>query len=327
MGALVLWRKPGNRIGLIMLWIGTSAGIAQAITSAAVAVNEPRLSAILERIGNSLPIDWVLVIALIVVFPSGSASSRPMQWLLRILFILTPFLIGLAIVADVPLPASGRDNPLAVPALRGWSESAIAAFVIVPISAFMALVSIVRRWRKENGTDRLQYRWFAFEIAFLVVALTAGTLPWFDSVLNVLAIILGVNAVPAAIGVAVLRYRLYDIDRLVSRTVSYTAIIALLAVIYTGTIYLVQNLVGAETELAVAGSTLAAAAAFSPLRRRVLASVDRRFNRARFDAETEASAFAERLHKALDLSTVIGDLDTVLAHTVKPATSTIWIRG
>ena len=178
MGALVLWRKPGNRIGVIMLWIGITAGIPQALTAAAVTVSDPELSAILERIGNSIPIDWMLVIALLVVFPSGSVSSRTMRWLLIILFAFTPFFIGLAIVADMPLPASGRDNPLAVPALRAASEAAIAGFVVVPLSALMALVSVVRRWRAASGTDRLQYRWFALGIALLVVGVSAtGFLP------------------------------------------------------------------------------------------------------------------------------------------------------
>jgi hypothetical protein len=328
MGALVLWRKPGNRIGLIMLWIGIAAGIPQAITAAAATVTDPELSGIFERIGNSIPIDWMLVIALLVVFPSGSTSSRTMKWLLRILIALTPFFIGLAIVADVPLPASGRDNPLAVPALRAASETAIAASVVVPLSALVALVSMVRRWRKASGTDRLQYRWFAVSIAMLVVGVSAtGVLPWFHPVFNVAAVIVGVNAVPVAIAIAVLRYRLFEIDRLVSRTVSYAVVIAFLAIIYTGTIYVVQIMVGAENQLAVAGSTLVTAAAFSPLRRRVQAVVDRRFNRARFDAETEASTFADRLHKALDLNTVLDDLADVLSQTVKPVASTIWIRS
>ena len=328
MGALVLWRRPGNRIGLIMLWIGVTAGIPQAITSAAVRVTDTELSAVLERIGNSIPIDWILVIVLLAVFPSGSTSSRTMKWLLRVLVGLTPFFIGLAIVADVPLPASGRQNPLAVPALRALSEGVIAGFVVVPMSAVAALISIIRRWRRASGTDRLQYRWFAVGIALLVVGVSAtGILPWFHPVLSVAAIVLGVNAVPVAIAIAVLRYRLFDIDRLISRTVSYALLVAFLTVVYTATIYAVQALVGAESEFAVAGSTLVAAAAFNPVRRRVQTLVDRRFNRQRFDAEIEASAFAERLHRAVDLNTVVEDLSGVLSQTVKPVTSTIWIRG
>ena len=327
MGALVLWRQPGNRIGLIMLWIGITAGIPSAIAAAAVIVTDPVTSGALEKIGNSIPIDWMLIVALLAVFPTGTTSSRTLRWLLRILFVLTPFIIGLAIVADAPLPASGRENPLAVPALRAWSEAALTGFVVVPVAALVALISIVRRWSRATGTDRLQYRWFALGIALLITGMTAtGIVPWFHPVVNVLAIIVGVNAVPIAIAIAVLRYRLFEIDRLVSRTVSYAVVIALLAAIYLATIYLVQSVIEAESELAVAGSTLAAAAAFNPLRRRVQAVVDRRFNRARFNAESEASAFAVRLHKALDLSTVITDLGAVLTNTVKPVSSTIWIK-
>ena len=224
------------------------------MTAAAVKATEPRLSAILERIGNSIPIDWMLVIALLAVFPSGTTSSPALKWLLRILFAWTPILIGLAIVSDVLLPATGRDNPLAVPALRTVSEAAIAGFVIVPVSAFVALASILRRWRRTTGTDRLQYRWFAVGITMLVVGVSAtGFLPWIHPAVNVAALVLGVNAVPVAIAIAVLRYRLFEIDRLVSRTVSYAVVITLLAGLYTLTIYIVQSLIGAESELAVAG--------------------------------------------------------------------------
>ena len=328
MGALVLWRRRVNRIGLIMLWIGVAAGIPLFMTAAAVKVTDPRLSAILERIGNSIPIDWILVIALLAVFPSGSISSPTLKWLLRILFAWTPIVIALAIVSDVPLPATGRDNPLAVPALRTLSEAAIAGFAMVPVSAFVALLSIVQRWRGATGTDRLQYRWFAVGITLLVVGVGAtGFLPWVNPVVNVGALVTGVNAVPVAIAIAVLRYRLFEIDRLVSRTVSYSVVIALLAGLYTLSIYVVQGMVGAESEFAVAGSTLVAAAAFNPIRRRVRAVVDRRFNRARFDAESEANAFAERLHQALDVKTVIDDLDKVLSQTVKPSTSSVWVRS
>ena len=341
MGALVLGRRPGNRIGLIMLWIGIAAGVPQALTAASVTVTDPRLSAILERIGNSIPIDWMLVIVLLVVFPTGSISERPLKWLVRFLFVLIPFMIGFSIVSDLPLPASGRQNPLAIPALTAWSKAALDGFVIVPLSALVALVSVVRRWRRASGTDRLQYRWFAAGIGALLIGVLWITLP--DLFLQnleatdfveklfanaaVAAVVLGVNAVPVAIAIAVLRYRLFEIDRLVSRTVSYTVVIALLAILYTATIYGVQALVGAESELAVAGSTLVAAAAFNPVRRRVQAVVERRFNRARFDAEAEASAFADRLHRALDLNAVIADLEGVLSQTVKPARSGIWIRG
>ena len=328
MGALVLWRRPGNAIGRIMLWIGISAGIPLMMTAAAVRVAEPQLSAILERIGSSIPIDWILVIVLLAVFPTGSTTSRTMKWLLRGLVVFTPLLAVLAIVSDAPLPASGRANPLAIPELRVMSETAAAGFVVIPASAFVALVSVIRRWRRASGTDRLQYRWFAVGIALLVLGVSAtGFLPWFSPLVNVSAIVLGVNAVPVAIAIAVLRYRLFEIDRLVSRTVSYAVVIALLAALYTATIYVVQVLVGAQSDLAVAASTLIAAAAFNQVRGRVQALVDRRFNRARFDAEAEASAFAERLHRALDLNTVIADLEGVLSQTVKPVRSTIWIKS
>jgi hypothetical protein len=138
--------------------------------------------------------------------------------------------------------------------------------------------------------------------------------------------IIGLTAIPAGIAVAVLRYRLYEIDRLISRSVTYAIVIGLLAGVYAAVVCLVQGLLGTECQLAVASSTLVVAAAFNPLRRRVQAVVERRFNRARFDAEREVAAFGDRLQGAVDLSSVTSDLGYVIANTVRLASTAIWIR-
>jgi hypothetical protein len=132
---------------------------------------------------------------------------------------------------------------------------------------------------------------------------------------------------PAAAGLAVLRYRLYEIDRIISRTVTYSIVAGLLAALYTATVYAMTRLVPVTGDLAVAGSTLAIAALFNPLRRRVQRVVDRRFNRSRYDAVLMIESFALRLRSGVELGEVLADLQQVLVHTVEPASTKIWLRA
>jgi hypothetical protein len=137
----------------------------------------------------------------------------------------------------------------------------------------------------------------------------------------------GTLILPAAAGLAVLRYRLYEIDRIISRTVTYSIVAGLLAALYTATVYAMTRLVPVTGDLAVAGSTLAIAALFNPLRRRVQRVVDRRFNRSRYDAVLMIESFALRLRSGVELGEVLADLQQVLVHTVEPASTKIWLRA
>ncbi|HSK97687.1 MAG TPA: hypothetical protein VK891_13790, partial [Euzebyales bacterium] len=140
-------------------------------------------------------------------------------------------------------------------------------------------------------------------------------------------IALGLWGLPAAIVVAITRYRLYEIDRLVSRTVSYAVIVGVLAAVYAGGVFVLSSLLPLENDLAVAGSTLVVALLFNPLRRRVRQRVERRFNRPRFDADAEVERFAYRLRTELDIADLTSGLLRVLASTVQPSTATIWMRS
>jgi hypothetical protein len=137
----------------------------------------------------------------------------------------------------------------------------------------------------------------------------------------------GIVALPVCIGVAILRYRLYDIDRIISRTLAYAIVTGLLVGVYAGLVLLATHVLAFQTPVAVAGSTLAAAALFTPVRRRVQHLVDRRFNRARYDADRTVAAFAGRLQDAVDLDTVRADLTGVVHAALEPAHLSIWIAG
>jgi hypothetical protein len=193
--------------------------------------------------------------------------------------------------------------------------------------------SLIVRYRGSTGILRLQLRWLVAAIAFVVVALAFGLtmLLVFGEALVVgwIPAIVAYLTVPAAIGIAVLRYRLYDIDRIISRTISYGVVTATLVAVYAGVILLLQAPLGAVTggdTVAVAASTLVAAGLFQPLRRRIQAATDRRFNRARYDGQRTAIDFAERLRDQVDLASLSGDIADVVEAALRPSSIGVWLR-
>ena len=192
----------------------------------------------------------------------------------------------------------------------------------------MATASLVGRFRRARSIERQQLRWVAF--ATVLVALLA--------VVHLTALALGTYALApvvgglnppilsAAIGAAVLRYRLYDLDRIISRTLAYALLTVLLGLGYAAVALVLGQLLGRDSSLAVAGATLAVAATFQPARRRVQAAVDRRFNRRRYDAARTIAAFSARLRAQVDLDTLSAELLAVAGQTMQPTTATLWLR-
>jgi hypothetical protein len=190
----------------------------------------------------------------------------------------------------------------------------------------------VLSWRRSSGERRQQLKWLAsgaaVSMAGLVLAVIfasssgtsanvaqwLGNLAWF-----------GLAALPVSIGVAILRYRLYDIDRIISRTLAYALVTGLLIGVFAGIVLLTTDVLSLSSPVAVAASTLAAAALFNPLRQRVQRVVDRRFNRTRYNADRTVAAFATRLKDAVDVTTVRDDLTSVVQQTLEPAHVSLWI--
>ena len=183
------------------------------------------------------------------------------------------------------------------------------------------VVSMIVRYRRSRTEQRLQLKWVMYAMAVSAVAvLVAGQfgnnpLPEFEIVFPL---------IPAAVGVAILKYRLYDIDRLISRTLSYAIVTGLLVGLYAGLVLLATEVLSVTSPVAVAAATLAAAALFTPLRRRVQRAVDRRFNRVRYDADQFVAAFAARLRGSVDLDAVRSDLLTAVNTAVEPAHISVW---
>jgi len=207
----------------------------------------------------------------------------------------------------------------------------LAAMLVVPRGqSSLAWASVVIRYRRSDGTGRAQIRWLAATtaVALLAYGISFFAPPAIDPVLEVIGL-LSLNAIPLAIGIAVVRYRLYEIDRLISRGISYGMVTVVLLGTYVVIVLVLQGPLGAwfgTQTVTVAISTLVVAGLFQPVRSRIQRAVDRRFDRARFDTERTAAAFSDRLRDEVDIDAVIGDLATTASGAVRPASVTVWLR-
>jgi hypothetical protein len=230
--------------------------------------------------------------------------------------------------ADTPVP-----NPVGVNGAPGKILTAMAggSAALIGAAGLAAVLSLVFRYRRAETAERAQLRWLVYAGALIVVAFLATTLaekvvgPGAAATNLQNALSSGsVALVPVAIGVAVLRYRLYDIDRIISRTVAYAIVTCLLVGVYGGSVLLATQVLRFRTPVAVAAATLAAAALFTPVRRRVQSRVDRQFNRARYDADQIAAAFAARLKDTVDLGAVRDDLTGIVSRALEPTHVSVW---
>jgi hypothetical protein len=338
-GALVVSSRPANRIGWVM------CGITLAVGLSLFAGEYSRFALVTEPGSWPLgePAAWVatwgflpvvaLVMILVVLYPSGD-PSRFGQWILRTFLFVT--LADALVFAFRPGPVQGDtppDNPLGIPGARDlldppteWLSTALAVIAVV------AVVDLVIRFRRSSGVERLQFRWFVLAVAaFPVMFLAASFLEdlvlgveGFDPAVVVFA--LWGNGTAAAIGIAITRHGLYEIDRVISRTVGYVLAVGVVAAAYLGAVTGLTSILPDQSQLAVAGSTLAAAALFNPVRKRVQRRVDRRFNRSRYDAQRVMDRFAGSLRNQVDSEEVVDGWMGVVAETMEPATAAVWVR-
>jgi hypothetical protein len=267
---------------------------------------------------------WVIAVAalafLFLLFPTGRLRSRrwrPAAWFVGGAFALAT--VGALIVAS-RLWA----HPFASSQVAGLTALLFLMIsFLISAALLVSVVAVVVRFAKSSGEERLQLKWCAAAALLLVVVFVASI--WVNSaVVNVLQS-LAFLCLWTAIATAVLKYRLYEIDRIISRTLAYAIVTGLLVGVYAGLVLLTTQVFRVHTPVAVAASTLAAAALFSPLRRRVQTVVDRRFNRARYDADNTVTAFAARLNDAVDLDAVQDDLAGVVHQALEPAHVSVWI--
>ena len=333
-GLVLSLRRPANPIG----WLYTASGLAWALAlpfepwiDQLVRDHRPlTLAAQLGVVARECIWAPAIALGIIVPFlllPDGRLRSR--RWLV----VLAAAVAGVALFLGgaVLTPGQLSSGPVPVENPFGLAGTAgAAARLVTSVGLFLyavslpaALLCLVLRLRAARGTERQQLRWVAAgaTVAVLLLVPIPGL-----SALPALSTLLGVLSVPASVAVAVLRYRLWDLDRLVSRTVTYALLTGLLALPYLLILPATSRLAAGSGSLAVAAATLAAAALFQPLRRRVQQLVDRRFNRRRYDAGRAVEGFATRLREQVDLQALSAELLAVVDQTVEPSRSSLWLR-
>jgi len=332
-GLVLALKLPGNRVGPLFATIGFIGSIQLPLAeyaAHAVARNPPPPAAAWAAWGSvGVSSLLLVVIGLIVLnFPDGRLPGprwRPLAGLLVVgglVWLISGQLRPGTLEEDLPYR-----NPAALPFGGELLRQAHLSTDVVVFAMLLTMTSIVVRWRRGDAVLRQQLKAFLFAAAALPVAfLLIIPFPHAPSWMPHLVFGLAVVTLAGATVVAITRYRLYDIDRLVSRTVSYAIVTALLVAGYVGLVTVVTRLTPSSNSLAVAASTLAVAALFQPVRRRVQSVVDRRFNRARYDAARTIDAYSARLREQVDLDSVHRDLLAVVRRTMQPASVSLWLR-
>ncbi len=345
-GFVVARRKPRNPLGWIILAAAGFLALSEDASFYVVASYRLR--------HGGLPLSWVALLAqpgwapaivliglIVLLFPEGRLPSLRWRW------VLWPYLgvaalwtagtvvitVGAVVSHHTGVDSSGNllllDHPTGSAAW--WGVVNDLFFPLLAVGWLVSLTGQVLSYRRASGERRQQLKWLMTGTALAGVGL-ASAAGWANSHFVILRIlgILGLFAIlglPVSMGVAILKYRLYDIDRIISRTLAYAIVTSLLVGVYAGVVLLATRVLPFSGPVPVAVATLAAAALFNPLRRRVQKMVDRRFNRARYDADQIIAAFAARLQDAVDLDAVRADLASSVQQALEPAQISVWIRS
>jgi hypothetical protein len=333
-GLVLSLRRPANPIG----WLYAAAGLAWSLSIPAepwvyrLVVEHRPLPLAAQAAAVYGEFNWAPATVLGVTLPAllvpdGRLRSR--RW--RPVAAAGVAAAALALVGDGLAQARLEDLPIANPFGLTGPAGTIAdltagvGFILWVATMVASLACVVLRFRSSTGVERQQLRWVAAGAAAAVAGLLAGVATPQGGVLSATLYSM-VLCIPLGVAVAVLRYRLWDLDRLVSRTVTYTLVTALLVVPYLLIVPAAGRLAQGAGNLAVAAATLAAAAAFAPLRRRVQGLVDRRFNRRRYDAARTVEAFTVRLRDQVDLDALSAELLAVVDQTMQPVGASLWLR-
>jgi len=340
MGAVIVAHRPDNAIGWIFSAIGLLVGTGffawQYAEYAYITRGSPLPGAMLSAWYNSwwwFPTLILATVVTVLVFPTGrllSARWRPVAWLTAAITAAIVALTALAPTLDLGEGTKLR-NPIGLAWIPIPEQSALGPVLLglVLVCTGAAVVSLVLRFRRSQGVERQQLKWFTYA-GVLLFAWSAVDLVLPDVAPFTAFFGLTIALVPVAAGIAVLRYRLYDIDRLINRTLVYGLLTALLAGVYAGAVLVLGQVFGgfrAEPPTwAIAGVTLAVAALFQPARRRIQQVVDRRFNRRNYDAAKTIEAFSARLRDEVDLDALSAELLAVTNLTMQPTAASLWLR-
>ena len=338
-GIIIAGRRPDSSYGWLLLSFGVTSGLLELTELYALYALERYGVAGTPGVAGALISQtlWGATIGhlpfLLLLFPDGRLPSPRWRWFARatagvtvIASLTALFMPGDLGVVPVPNPFGAR-GPWGTAVTIVVMGGTVAVFAAM----FPAAASLFVRRRRGTALERLQLRWFSYASALLAVALilSAFVVPFNEVIVNAV-LMLALMGLFAAIGVAVLRYRLYDIDRIISRTVSYAALTVIVVGVYLAMVTVLSQItssVAGSSPLAVASSTLAAAAVIGPARRRIQNGVDRRFNRARYDAGQAVEEYRTRLRSELDLETISAGLLTTVGATLGPTRTALWLQG
>ncbi len=345
-GVVVARHQPRQPMGWLLL--GTAGFLMLSNDVSAYSVVDYRLH------GGRLPLGWIAVLAQptwapaivllglsVLLFPDGRLPPPRWRWpLWAYLAVSAAWFLGAFAVAagaiighNVHVDSGGNllviDHPTG--SARAWGVVQDVFFPVLGVSWILTLSRQIVAYRRATGERRLQLKWLLSGGSVCVVSgiLTVGLSYSSSQVVRAVggAAVVGLVAFPISIGVGILKYRLYEIDRLISRTLSYAIVTAVLILVFAGIVVTATDLLPFSSPIGVAASTLTVAASFNPLRRRVQRVVDRRFNRARYDADAIVAAFTARLRDAVDLESVRGDLVHAVERAVEPAHASVWINS
>jgi hypothetical protein len=343
-GTVVARRQPANPSGWFLLAIAVllvvfTAGGAYAVYS----YLDPGHPLPAARLGAFVsPFSWFMLLLLlplpILLFPDGTLPSRRWRWPLLVCLAVWTVVIVSSLIVDsktftvssIQVDQSGGLESLNTP--TGWYARILA--VAIPLYAVFAgsfVVCQILAFRRSSDERRAQLKWLlaggAISVTGLSATITIGSTNSHAAELAAIAGFFAAAALPIAMGVGILKYRLYDIDRLISRTLSYAIVYGLLVAVFLGIVVVTTEVLPFSSPVGVAASTLAAAALFTPVRRRVQSRVDRRFNRARYDAEAIVSAFSARLRNSVDVGAVHAELLGAVDRAVEPERASVWVRS
>jgi hypothetical protein len=342
-GGVVAARRPHNPVGWFFLVGAACFAVGEATFRYAVygIVIDPGSLPAARALAWPQTWLWAPGVSLIIIFlplyfPDGRLVSprwRPVMWLAISLSV--SFAIFSAFTPGEVSDVTGVTNPLGIGALRPVLEAVEIVMVwMFPVVVLLSVASLIVRFWRSRGEERQQMKWLTYALAamsFMILLtnlLDAADSTLYEVVDTLTALVFA--GIPIATGIAVLKYRLYDIDLIINRTLVYGSLTVTLALVYLGSVvglqYVFRALTGQESQLAIVASTLAIAALFNPLRRRVQAFVDRRFYRRKYDAARTLEAFSAKLRDETDLDALSDELISVVRETMQPAHVSLWIR-
>ena len=352
-GALIAARRPRNPIGWILLMVGLLWMLSKLLDYYAVyGVATPGSLPFPVGVAALNHLLWVPAVGLLgtyvfLLFPDGRLPSprwRPLSWLSGVVIVLLS--VGVGLTPEPLEHLGGVRNPLGLEEPQWVTAAPYVVLPLLPLCMLASVLSVVLRYRRSRGEERQQIKWIAFAASLIgplyVIAMIASfVIPqanWFAAgsplLLNLLeyAALLSFTLIPIAVGFAVLRYRLYEIDLLINRTLVYGSLTAMLVALYFGGVATTQLVFRTladqqQPQLAVVLSTLVIAALFNPLRRRIQAFIDRRFYRRKYDAQQTLEDFSARLREETDLAQLNTELLSVVRETMQPEHVSLWLQS